>query len=108
MDSLNHNRRQRQQDRNRQPRKIRSVFTDFIDTTTARFCTFNLGTKRGVGVVEDEDIKGKKTIRVTVINLAKKKTVAGGLQIQVTGKGVKRHVIKDAVKFSPIGVIPHP
>lgn len=107
-DLRNQQQTQRRQDKIRKPRKIRSIFTDFIDPTTARFCTFNLGTKRGVGVVEDEDIRGKKTIRVTVINLAKKKTVAGGIHIQVTGKGVKRHVIKDAIKFSPIGVIPHP
>lgn len=73
-----------------------------------RFCTFRLaeGKGRGTGILEDDDLTGKKTIRVSVVSFGERSQVSGQLKMTVTGTNVKRHIRKHNMKFFKPGIIP--
>ncbi len=88
--------------------KAQSVIIREHDVLGERFCTFNLaqGKGRGVGIVEDKDLTGKKTIRVSVVSFGARSMISHKLNMTITGQNIKRHIIKDGVKFFKPGIIP--
>lgn len=73
------------------------------EMATKHFCTFDLGSKRGSGVIEE--VNGK-TVRVSVVHGNGRSNVSGVTALRISGTGVKRHIIKHNVKVYPVGVIP--
>jgi len=71
--------------------------------TQSVFCTFNInGRGKCAGVVVK---RNTMTVRIEIIEKVMR-TVTSNCSYRRTGQQIMRHVVKDRVKFYPMGVVP--